>query len=262
MTMFSTARRHTRLIGALMLREATTRFGREWGGFLWVFGEPLIFCVGVLFMWGIIKPEYEHGIRVGPFIMTGYLCLTLLRHMISGTGNGLQANVGLLHHRQVTIYHVMFSRNLVEFFGGTGAFVIVYIALYFMGEVNFPTNWPRWLLLLEGWFLCGWVSMAVATFIASLILRFEFLERAVAVASYTMIPASGCFTMAAWVPAQYRDEYLMIPLPHSVEMVRGAVFGEFVHTYYNPLYAFAWGAVLLFAGLVFFSDAKDRMIID
>lgn len=38
-------------------------------------------------------------------------------------------------------------------------------------------------------------------------------------------------------------------------MVRRAVFGEFVETHFNPLYAFAVGGVMLLVGLVLISDA-------
>jgi hypothetical protein len=41
------------------MREMTTRYGREGLGFLWVVGEPLLFCFGVIIMWTLVKPAYE-----------------------------------------------------------------------------------------------------------------------------------------------------------------------------------------------------------
>lgn len=259
MAFAAAVKKHTTLISALVMREVTTRFGREGIGFLWVIGEPLMFCVGVLIMWGFIKPEYEHGVRVGPFVMTGYMCLLILRHMVTGSIGAVQANVGLFHHRQVSVNHVMFARNLSEFMGGTLAFVIVYAALIILGECELPWNW---MLFYGGWFLNAWVAFGLSYLFAALSVRFEIMERIVPVATYAMIPASGCFTMASLIPDKYREGYLLIPMPHGVEMVRGAVFGEFVHVYYHPWYAFAWGAVLLFSGIVLLSDAKDRVLID
>ena len=74
--------RQLSIVRALMLRELITRYGREGLGFLWVIGEPLVFCLGVVLMWNLIRPEYEHGIRLGPLGMTGYMALLLLRHQI------------------------------------------------------------------------------------------------------------------------------------------------------------------------------------
>src|SRR5688572_32749976 len=60
-----------RVIGALMMRELLTRYGRHNIGFLWIMVEPLLFAVlvGVLwnFMWGATK----HGIGVMSFVVSG-----------------------------------------------------------------------------------------------------------------------------------------------------------------------------------------------
>ena len=42
------ARTQLRVIGALMLRELHTRFGRHNLGYLWLVGEPFILSVGVV----------------------------------------------------------------------------------------------------------------------------------------------------------------------------------------------------------------------
>jgi len=259
MTVLVSARRHARLVGALFMREIVTRFGRESAGFLWVIGEPLLFCLGVLILWSAVKPAYEHGIRVGPFVMTGYMCLLLLRHMLSMSVGALQANVGMLYHRQITAIHIFIARNLMEFCGATVAFIVVYVVLHALGEVGLPHDWR---LLYSGWFLMGWVSFGFAMIMAGLAMKFEVLERMIAVISYVLIPFSGAFTMAAWVPNSYRDLYMLVPFPHGVEMVRGGVFGEFVKTQYDPLYAFAWGAIFLFVGLILIADARERILVE
>jgi capsular polysaccharide transport system permease protein len=48
----------TRVIQALIIRELTTRFGRENIGFLWVMAEPLLFAVLVGLLW-----RFEKGRR-------------------------------------------------------------------------------------------------------------------------------------------------------------------------------------------------------
>lgn len=250
------ATRNSRIIGALMMREIITRFGREGLGFLWLIGEPLLFCFGVLFMWSIIKPEYEHGVRLGPFVMTGYMSLLLFRHQIAYAMDAIQANNGLLFHRQVQVLHIYFSRNLLEFLGATVAFVVVYIALIAVGEVSLPKSLP---LLYGGWLLLGLVSTGLANMLAALSLRYELMERLVPVVSYALIPLSGAFLMVDWMPAQYRPMFLLIPLPHGIEMVRAGVFGEFVPTHYNALYAFSWACILNFFGMILLADARVRV---
>ena len=251
--------RHFRIIGALLMREMTTRFGREGLGFLWVVGEPLLFCFGVLIMWTLIKPAYEHGIRLGPLVMTGYMCLLLYRHMISFSLGAIQGNIGLLHHRQIGIWHIFFARNLMEFAGGTAAFVVVYVTLIALGQVSLPQDW---LLLYGGWLLVAWTGMGIGLIFAGLAIRFDVMERLVPVLSYAMVPLSGAFFMVAWLPAQYREPFLLVPFPNGIEMVRAGVFGEFVDTYYHADYGFWSGAVMLFIGMILLAGAKNRVAIE
>ena len=110
--------------------------------------------------------------------------------------------------------------------------------------------------------LTGWVGFGLALTLAGLAMRYELMERLVPVLTYAMIPLSGAFVMVAWIPERYRETFLLVPLPHGIEMVRAGVLGEFVHTYYHPLYAAAWGGVLVGAGLILLADVKNRIVIE
>ncbi len=57
----------TRVIKALMIRELSTRFGRENIGFLWMMVEPLLFPALVAIIWRLLKGPEEHGISVIAF---------------------------------------------------------------------------------------------------------------------------------------------------------------------------------------------------
>ena len=250
---------HGRITVALMMREIMTRFGREGLGFVWLIGEPLIFCAGVIAMWTLLKPAYEHGIRVGAFVMTGYMCLVLMRHTISYSINAVQANIGLLYHRKVTIIHILASRCLLELCGSSLAFIVVYSALYIFGWVALPHDLG---LIYLGWFSLFWFSTGLGVVLSALSTEYEVIERIVGVFMYLLIPISGVFVMVAWLPPHYRDLYLLVPIPNSVEMVRAGVFGEFVPTYFHAWYPVAWGTLLNLLGLLLFARARKHIHID
>lgn len=252
-------RKHRRIIGALIVREMVTRYGREGLGFLWIIGEPLVFCFGVMLLWSLMKPEYEHGIRLAPFVMTGYMCILLFRHMLAACAGALQANVGLLHHRIVRPLHLYISRALLELGGGTAAFAVVYIVLLVVGSVSPPHDI---LLVFSGYLILALISLGFSMTFSALIIRFEVLDRVLPVVMYIMIPLSGSFVMVDWIPAEYRHLYLINPLPHTIEMVRAGVFGEFIPTHYDPLYAIAWGVGLTFVGLVLLSETQKYLDVE
>lgn len=252
-------KKQARIIGALVMRELITRYGREGLGFLWLILEPLVFCFGVMGMWALLKPEYEHGVRVAPFVMTGYMGLLLFRHIVAVFSGAIQANIGLLHHRRVKPLHIYLTRGILETAGGALAYTVVYVTLLIIGVVNPPSNY---LNLYAGYLLMAWVSIGFGMTMASLALRFEVVERVIPVLMYLMIPLSGAFIMVDWVPYAYQDLYLLIPLPHTIEMMRSSVFGEFVTTRYNPYYPLYFGAVLNIFGLIVLNYTQKFIEVD
>lgn len=251
--------KHARIVHALIMREIMTRYGREGIGFMWVVAEPLIFCFGVLIMWHFIKPAYEHGVRLGPFVMTGYMSLLLLRHLISQSVAAINANSGLLYHAMVRPLHIFMARTLLEFFGATIAFLVVYLVLYLMNEVALPHDM---LLLVGGWLIVLGLGCGLSLIFGALVLLSDVFERLVAFLSYALIPISGAFIMASFLPDAAREIYLRIPFPHGVEMIRDAVFGEFVQTYYDVGYALFWVLLLNLLGLAILSLSVKHIEVD
>lgn len=247
---------HPRIIGALMMREVITRYGREGLGFLWLVGEPLVFALGVLLMWSIIKPPYEHGIRLGPFVVSGYLCLIMFRHQIGQAMNALQANLGLMYHERVRPLHILTARATLEFAGATLALIVCYVVIMALGQSGLPKDLG---LIYSGWILVTLQAVGLSYVFAGLAMRFDLFEKLTSFFGYALIPLSGAFVMAAWLPDSVLDIYLLIPFPHGVEMVRAGVFGEFVETHYDFGYGIAWAGVLLFAGLLLVATGRDRL---
>jgi len=253
------ARGHLRIIWALLLRELATRYGRDNLGFLWVIGEPLVFAGGVLVLWNFARPPYEHGIPVLAFVITGYMPIILVRHMIAHGMYAVRVNQGLLYHRQVTVLHLFVARALLEFVGVTLAFVVIGAGLMLFGAMAPPQNLP---LVYGGWFILAAISLGLALIFGGLSEIFPFVERFVAVITYILVPLSGTFYMAAWLPPPLRQAALYLPFLHCVEMIRGGFFGEFTPTYYDAAYAAAWAAGFIVVGLALVRGVRSRVEIE
>jgi capsular polysaccharide transport system permease protein len=252
-------RAHLRIIWALILRELATRYGRNNIGFLWVIGEPLLFAGGVLVLWGFTRPAYEYGLPLVPFIVTGYMPIILVRHMITHVMNCVKANQALLYHRQITVLHLYVARGALEFIGVTLAFIVIVALLSLFGQMTPPGDLA---LVYVGWFLLAAISLGLAMIFGALAEIIEFVERFVSVITYVLVPLSGTFYMAAWLPGGLRHAALYLPFLHCVEMIRGGFFGEFVTTYYSIPYAAAWAAGLIVLGLALLQAVRDRVEIE
>ena len=119
-----------RVIGALMMRELTTRFGRENIGFLWIMVEPLMFAMFVGIFWREFKGPYEAGVNVIAFVVSGYLPLVFFRSTVSRAVSSFTANGSLMYHRQVKILDLIMVRFLVEFIGHLMAYLTIAVILY------------------------------------------------------------------------------------------------------------------------------------
>lgn len=61
-----------RVIGALLMREIITRYGRNNIGFLWLFVEPLLFTLLIVLMWKFLRADRVSSLNIIAFVITGY----------------------------------------------------------------------------------------------------------------------------------------------------------------------------------------------
>jgi capsular polysaccharide transport system permease protein len=250
---------HRRIIWALLMRELATRYGRDNIGFLWVIAEPLIFAGGVAIMWSVIRPAYDHGIRVVPFVVTGYMPMILVRQTVGFSVGVVRVNQALLYHRQITPLHLFIARFATEALGVSLAFVVIVLGLNLFGQMPLPENL---LLVYSGWFLLAWLALGMSLIAGALGQLVEFVERVVQLVTYVLIPISGAFYMAAWLPSKLRQGVLALPFIHCFEMVRRGFFGEFVPAYYSPWYPAAWAAGLTLGGLLLVQFVRARVEVE
>lgn len=235
------------VVWALMMREVHTRYGRENIGFLWLIGEPLLFCLGVILMWSAVKPPYEHGVPVVTFVMTGYVPLTLWRHSVFRAVRCFSANINLLYHRQVGIFDFLASRVVLEIYGALIAFAVIAFIFYVFGQYELPRDYAKFYL---GWLLMILFSAGLAIILACLSEMVEWVERLVAPSTYLMVPLSGAFFMADWLPENFRNVVMYIPSVHAFELIRAGQFGPSVRVHYDIAYSVFISLALIAIGLI------------
>jgi capsular polysaccharide transport system permease protein len=255
---FSVTKYHLRILWALLIRELATRYGRDNIGILWIVGEPLIFTFGVVIMYSFIRPKYDHGIYLVPFVVTGYLPLTLLRHSIGQGLMCLTANNNLLYHRRIAPLHLFVSRLFMEFVGCSLAFIFVVCFFCLLGYMNPPKSIG---LIYLGWFMYDWLIFGFVLFMASICVVFDVFEKFANLITYVMIPLSGTFWMIFFLPYQYRSMAMKLPLVDCEEMIRSGFLGETIHPYYSVAYTAGFAAVLSFSGLLMLKIVRPKIAL-
>jgi capsular polysaccharide transport system permease protein len=247
-----------RVIGALIMRETYTRYGRENLGFAWIFGEFLVFALPVIAMWSIIRGRYEHGLLVVPFVWSGYLPIMLFRHVGGHMLRAVRLNMPLFYHRNVTPFDVLTSRLLLEILGNYGSAVFSLFLLLSIGQMEWPRNMPLFFL---GYFYMTWWCVSVGLVIAAFSERTVIFEKVWAPLSYMYLPVSGFMYLADWLPAKVRPILLtLMPALPCYEMIRNGIFGPVFRFYYDiPWLTFILAAITLF-GLLGLRDVRRHLV--
>jgi capsular polysaccharide transport system permease protein len=252
-------RAQRRVIGALMIRELITRFGRENIGFLWVMVEPLLFGLLVGLIWRYAKGPDEHGVSIIAFVVTGYIPLTLFRNSVNRAVKVFTVNSSLMYHRQITLTDFILVRFLIEMIGGMMAYLFVAILLIYFGEFPVPYH-VGW--LITGWFVYCAFTLSLCFVLAPLSEMSDVLEKLMPVTTYVVIPFSGTFNMLSWLTPDAREVLLYSPFVNAMEMMRYGVFGDNVTTYFGFGVPIAATIVLLAIGLVLCRKVRRTLVVE
>ncbi len=243
-----------RVIGAVIMRELHTRYGRDNIGYLWLIAEPMM--LGTII--SLLHSGQGHGGGINPvaFTVTGYCNFIMFRGIVNRSEGSIHANMPLLHHRMVTVLDITIGRAILEVLGTNTAFLILMTFCIMFGYVDFP---ERPLYLAAGIGYLFWVSLALSLIITGGTHDRSFWERMVHPFTYFMIPLSGAFYMVGWISEKYRYYLMFNPMPHAFEIIRYGVFPSATLDYVDFGYLNWVCAILTLFGLLAMRSVKSRL---
>jgi capsular polysaccharide transport system permease protein len=248
-----------RVVGALLIREIYSRFGREGLGFAWIVLEPLVFAIPVLFVWRAVRDPNEHGLSLVPFLWSGYLPLLLFRHLCGRMLFFIRVNTPLLYHQRVTIFDIFLGRALLEIGSNLTALFISFLVFYVLAAIKMPHDLPMFYL---GYFFMIWWCVAAALIVGGLSERTEWVEKIWQPFSYLYMMFSGFFYLADWLPPAVRNVALYQPYTQAYEIIRAGAFGTTIRTHGDPLYTAFVLAGLTLLGLWVLREGRKYVVVE
>ncbi len=236
-----------RVVGALLIRETLTRYGRHNIGFLWLFAEPMLFTLGVTALWTATKTVHGSDLPIVAFALTGYSSVLLWRNMPGRCIGALWQNLALLYHRNIKVLDIYLARILLEFGGATMSFAVLGAVLVGLQVLEPPQDVTK---VVAGWLLLAWFGAALAIALGALSHRSELVEKLWHPAAYLLFPLSGAAFMVSALPPFAQELVLYIPTVHGVEMVRDGWFGDRALAIYDLTYLIPFNLVLTLYGLL------------
>ena len=246
-----------RVLGALLIREMLTRYGRHNIGFLWLFVEPMIFTLGVTALWTATKSVHGSDLPIVAFALTGYSSVLLWRNMPGRCIGALWANLALMYHRNIKVIDIYAARLILEFGGATISFATLGMVFILLGWLAPPEDL---LQVAGGWLILAWFGSALAMFLGALSHESELVDKLWHPASYLIFPLSGSAFMVDALPRVAQEIVLWIPMVHGVEIVREGWFGARARAHYDVGYVLPLCLLLSFAALLQVRHVARRVV--
>lgn len=258
-TLASGLRTQGNVIGALILRELHTRFGRANIGFLWIFGEPLLLAVAVGALHSAQHLPLTGSAKSVPFALAGYGLFIMFRSMVSRAETLLEANRPLLNHRQVTLFDMLLARALLEL-GSTVAVLALLLPLAWLaGYADLPHD-P--VLVLAATMLLGWFSFALSMLVMALSHESTLAGRLVHPLLYLSMPLSGAFFSMQWFASGLQSLLAWVPTVPMFELMRVGLFAGYPAEHAGLGYPLACTALLTLLGLAALRAVRPRIEIN
>jgi capsular polysaccharide transport system permease protein len=245
-----------RVVGALLMREIVTRYGRENLGFLWLFVEPMAFTLGVTGLWAAFGLRHSSSLPIVAFAVTGYSSVLLWRNCANRCSMAIPPNMGLLYHRNVRVLDLFVTRIVLEVAGASISFVMLSTVWISLDWMEPPSDMLR---VLAAWGFLAWFGAALALIVGGGTAHSEMVERLWHPAAYLLFPLSGAAFMVDWMPKRFQEMVLWVPMVNGVEMLRDGFFGPAVRTHYNAQYLALCCALLTLAGLTLVKEAGRKV---
>jgi ABC-type polysaccharide/polyol phosphate export permease len=246
-----------RVLGALFLREALTRYGRHNIGFLWLFVEPMVFTLGVTALWTATNSIHGSDLPIVAFALTGYSSVLLWRNMPGRCIGALLSNVSLLYHRNIKVLDIFLARIMLEFGGATISFFVLSLVFISLGWLEPPVDV---LEVAGGWLLIAWIGSALAIWLGAMSHENELVDKIWHPFSYLLFPLSGAAFMVDALPESAQSVILYIPLVHGVEIVREGYFGAKARAHFDVSYVVPFCLVLTVLAMIEVRKLAARVV--
>jgi capsular polysaccharide transport system permease protein len=243
---WAAARTQARVIGALVLREMRTRFGRTQLGYLTTLIEPVAgiatFSVAATAL-GHLPP---YGTSLPMFFALGMLAYNGFRRVASYCAAAFDANQALLHYPIVKQIDTLIARATIELALSSFACISVLTAITSIFGLPGPVRVEGMIaaLVLMVGIGFGWGSLT-----AVIARGFKSWRNIEPLLTRPMFFMSGVLFVPDRLPPKVLPFLTWNPLLHGVELMRASYYPSYRSTVLNVPYLAGWALVLVVLAL-------------
>lgn len=237
----------TRTIGALILREMSTRYGRTPGGYVWAVLEPLAAILFLSIGFSLVIRSPSLGTSFLLFYATGYLVFNLYQSISITTARAVIFSKPLLKFPAVTWIDAVLARFLLNSLTG------ILITLLLTGGVLVAVDARALLDLpvaIQALGLAMVLGLGVGTLNCVLTGLFPLWDVIWSIFTRPLFLASGILYLYEDLPPLAQDILWYNPLLHLTGLMRSAFYPTYSAPYVSNAYVLLTSLILLVLGLI------------
>lgn len=238
------------VIYALLLRELSSTFGKNRGGYFWVLIEPIAHLLVPVFVFTFIRQRLIPGVEYPVFLVYGFLPFLLFKTICLQMINGVNQTRGLLAYRQVLLMDVFIAKAMAYAVIQAVVFTIVLTGLAMFGFDVLP---PRPLELAAVLALTVMFAFGLGLVLAAITSLIPDARSVVSIMFMPLYFMSGILFPVTRFPDEWVQRLAFNPVLHLVEMSRSmGVEGYEPFKYLSYAYPVALAFTLTAIGLMLY----------
>ncbi len=236
-----------RAVMALILREMSTRYGKNPGGYIWAVLEPLGAILILSFAFSLMMRSPSLGNSFILFYATGYLPFNLYQVLANNVARALSFSKSLLFYPSVTWVDAILARFLLNALTGV---LVAYLLLSGILAVIDTRIVLDFMPMVASMGLAMLLGLGIGTLNCALGGIFPTWDLIWSIATRPLFIASAIFFVMEDLPTGVQDILWYNPLVHITGMMRAGFFPMYSPQYVSPLYVLAVALISLVMGLI------------
>jgi capsular polysaccharide transport system permease protein len=242
------------VIGALLHREAVTRFGHYKMGIVWMILEPLISVIVMGLLLGPLVGRTAPDMPYSFFLLNGFILLQTFAGPLSTGIGAISSNMGLLVFPKVQPLDLLLARFLFELCSSLASFVFFSIVGMWFG-VQLSMGFLHILLAA---FVINWLAgCGMGLIVAVGAVYFQSVDKVVGFLKRPLLFLSCVLYPLFNLPEEARKILLFNPLVHTIELSRKALFPLYHVEGVNLVYPAAIAVVIFAVGICLFHNKRN-----
>ena len=246
-----------RTVGALILREMSTRYGRTPGGYVWAILEPLgmILLLSVGFSLLVRSPSL--GTSFILFYSTGFLVFNLYQSLSMLIARSIKFSRPLLFYPSVTWLDAIVARFVLNTLTTLMVSYILLTGILLLIDAHAVISIQPILIALS---LAAFMGLSIGTLNCYLMGAFPIWEVVWAIATRPLFIASGVMFIYEDLPEAVRDILWYNPLFHLTGLMRMGFYPMYSPDYISLPYILGLSFITLTLGLLLLRKNSRKIL--